>query len=239
MNMNMANPFQILLLEDQELVRLGFRALLRENFPAAQIHEASCYEQAIDILSRNKTDFALLDFYLDEFKQKTCMDILFYIRDNQLDTRAVILSAGDSGGYLSPQLFEQCQDAGAMGYISKVKDGESVLRAALEAVFRGEIFKQECMGSTMEVIPIPEESEAINKILNNDSRKREVLFYVCKAYSNQVIANIMGIEEGTVRKNYVSSLLRDFGVTNRRELMYKVSLLKIVVPTPGTQSTLK
>jgi two-component system nitrate/nitrite response regulator NarL len=50
---------------------------------------------------------------------------------------------------------------------------------------------------------------------------------------NKSIANKMGIEEATVRKDYVSRLLEIFGVARRTELIVEISRRGIKIPRPG------
>jgi PleD family two-component response regulator len=59
-----SKPIKILLLENQGIVRAGFKAILRESFPAAEVHEAADYAQAIAILVDTSIDFAFLDIHL-------------------------------------------------------------------------------------------------------------------------------------------------------------------------------
>lgn len=64
-------------------------------------------------------------------------------------------------------------------------------------------------------------------------RHCEVLYYLCQGLPNKSIANCMGISEGTVRKSYVSDLLRFFGVARRTELMMEVARRRLKVKPPG------
>ncbi len=64
-------------------------------------------------------------------------------------------------------------------------------------------------------------------------RHCEVLYYLCQGLPNKSIAHRMGISEGTVRKSYVSDLLRFFGVARRTELMMEVARRRLKVKPPG------
>jgi DNA-binding NarL/FixJ family response regulator len=60
-----------------------------------------------------------------------------------------------------------------------------------------------------------------------------VLYHLCQGLSNKAIARQMGIGEGTVRKSYVSELLRFFAVSRRTELMIEVSRRQLRLTVPG------
>ncbi len=115
-------------------MRAGFRALLKETVPAAQIHEAAGYGQAVAILANANIDFAFLDVKLKD-GEKTGLDVLHYKRLHNLDTRVIMLSA-----HVEKDLVQQCLDAGALGYIPKYMEGDGVLREALETVFQDRLF---------------------------------------------------------------------------------------------------
>ncbi len=139
--MTVSDQLNILLLEDHGMVRAGFKALLKEFSPEAQVHEAANYQQAIAVLDGEAIDFAFLDFKLEGDLDKSGLDVLLYIRENALPIRAIMLSGGDSGsGYLAKASVMQCLAAGACGYIPKAMEGDGVLREALETVLQGRVF---------------------------------------------------------------------------------------------------
>ncbi|NOT85917.1 MAG: response regulator transcription factor [Methylococcaceae bacterium] len=139
--MALSDHLKILLLEDHGVVRAGFKALLREFVPDAQVYEAASYDQAIAILASDAIDFAFLDFKLAEAADKSGLDVLHYIREQELATRAVMLSGGEfASGYLAKELVLQCINAGAFGYIPKAMEGDGVLREAFETVLQGRVF---------------------------------------------------------------------------------------------------
>ena len=64
----------------------------------------------------------------------------------------------------------------------------------------------------------------------------EVLYYVCQGLPNKAIANRLGISEGTVRRDYVSDLLRFFKVARRTELIVEVARRGITISPPRVPS---
>jgi two-component system nitrate/nitrite response regulator NarL len=220
-------PLLILILEDQGLVRAGMRELVQICEPHSQIHEASSYDAAVERLTSQNYDVAFLD--IDLKSQKTGIDVLKYIREQGVDTRAVMLS-----GRSERHLVLECIEAGASGYILKDMDSDGLFRRALDTVFQGSIFLPASVfgrggftpAGLAALPPVAAES------LGLKGRSVEVLYYLCQGMPNKMIANKMGIEEATVRKDYVSKLLETFGVARRTELIVEISRRGIIIPKP-------
>lgn len=227
---------QILILENEGLVRAGMKALIQIAQPSAQIHEASSYNQAISILLNIQIDLAFIDY--DLMSDKNGMDVVSVLRERELDTRAIMLS-----GHRDKELVLRCIDSGACGYIPKGMDDEngSIFRRAIDTVFNGGIFLPAFVfgrggdtpePSTILSASIPAETLGIK------GRKLAVLYYLCQGYPNKTIATKMGISEGTIRKDYVTELFRIFKVSRRTQLMVEVARRSITVPKPHHSNSL-
>lgn len=218
----------ILLLEDQALVRAGMKALIQISEPTATIREASTYQEAVEAISGTNFDIAFLDIDLKE--GRTGLDFLRYMRSLELDTRAIILS-----GRTEKDIVMTCIEAGASGYIVKDMESDGLFRKALDTVFQGNIFLPASVigrgGFTpaSETTPTKVSAESIGVT----GRALEVLFYLCQGLPNKTIATRMGIEEATVRKDYVPRLFRLFRVARRTELLVEISRRGISIPTPS------
>jgi two-component system nitrate/nitrite response regulator NarL len=218
----------ILILEDQSLVRAGMRELVQICEPHSQIHEASTYDEAIKKLTSQRYDIAFLD--VDLKSERTGVDLLQRLRDLEIDTRAVMLS-----GRTERALVMRCIEAGACGYISKDMDSDGLFRRALDTIFQGGVFLPATVlgrgGYTPNALAAPP-AVAVES-LGLKGRILEVLYYLCQGMPNKSIANKMGIEEATVRKDYVSRLLEIFGVARRTELIVEISRRGIIIPRPN------
>jgi two-component system nitrate/nitrite response regulator NarL len=225
--METTKSLQVLLLEDQGLVRAGMRELIQVSEPRARIHEASSYEEAVRMLQDNAIGVAFLDFELKE--ERTGLDVLKYIRDSEQSTRAIMLS-----GRSEKSLVMECINAGACGYILKDMDSEGLFRRALDTVFQGGIFLPATVFGRGGHVPEPTGAPKCTSVesLGIHGRSLEVLFYLCQGLPNKSIAKKMGIEEGTIRKDYVPKLFRLFKVARRTELVIEVSRRGVTIPTP-------
>ncbi len=230
--MNAQPQLHILLLENEGLTRAGYRALLYDMLPQAVVLEAATYAQAVACLSQNTIQFALLDYKLSE--EKTGLDVLHFISEQGLITRAIVLSGFSADGGLAHELVWQCLEAGAFGYIPKATENVRVLREALATVFAGKLFLPDFVTekatNTACYTPPSLESFGIR------GRLLEVFVYLCHAYPHKVIAkqlrgkNGAELSEGTVR-NYAAEIFERFAVNNKSELLLKVTQLGIQVPS--------
>jgi two-component system, NarL family, nitrate/nitrite response regulator NarL len=222
-------PLDILVLEDQALVRAGMRALIQISEPHARIREAATYEEAVKSAEAGLIDIAFLD--IDLKQEKSGLDFLKWLRGRDRDTRAIMLS-----GRAEKELVMACLAEGASGYIVKDMESDGLFRRALDTVFSGSIFLPANVigrggfSPAQPGVPAPVSAES----LGVTGRTLEALYWVCQGLPNKMIARHMGIEEGTVRKDYLPKLFRIFHVVRRTELMIEVSRRGIAVPKPET-----
>ncbi len=208
---------QFLLLEDDGLVRSGMRSLIQLAEPQAKIYEARSYDEAIEIASNYQIDIAFLDYDLKT--EKNGIDVLTYIREVGNDTRVLMLSAKHDKAFVM-----HCINSGASGYIPKAMDDDgNLFRQALDTVLSGKIFLPQFIFNLEPDLFDP---------LEIKGRLLEVLYYACQGDLYKTIAGKMGIEEGTVRKDYIPQLLRHFKVARRTELIIKVAKSGIIIPKP-------
>lgn len=220
-------PLTILLLEDQGLVRAGMRALIQISEPHARILEAASYEEAVLRAEAEPIDIAFLDIDLKE--ARSGMDFLRWLRTQELDTRAIMLS-----GRAEKEVVLACLNEGASGYILKDMDSDGLFRRALDTVFQGSIFLPASVIGRGGFSPAPAAPAAVSpESLGVTGRSLEALYYVCQGLPNKAIARHMGIEEGTVRKDYLPKLFRIFNVVRRTELLIEVSRRGIAIPAPA------
>jgi two-component system nitrate/nitrite response regulator NarL len=196
--------------------------------PRAQVHEASNYGEAISKLNSNSYDIAFLD--IDLKSDKSGIDVLRYIHSANLETRSIMLS-----GRSERELVLECIEAGASGYILKDIESDGAFRRALDTVFQGSIYLPSNLLGRGGFTPRPLSVQASASVesVGLKGRAVEVLYYLCQGLPNKAIANKMGIEEATVRKDYVSKLLETFGVVRRTELIVEISRRGLIVPKPG------
>lgn len=215
----------VLIVEDHGLVRAGMRSLLEKAAPDFCIHEAGTYDSAIAQLSSLRFELVFLD--IDLGAGNTGLDILHFLRQQEMPCRAIMLSGDDDRATVL-----SCLSQGASGYITKASDDGSVFSKAIATVLNdgvylpASILRQTATGIADGPYGCTVES------LGLAPRQCEVLYYLCQGLPNKAIANHMHISEGTVRKSYVSDLLRFFGVARRTELIIEISRRRLKISPP-------
>ena len=217
----------ILILEDQGLVRAGMRELIQISEPHALIQEAASYDEALARIAAGPIDIAFLD--IDLRGERSGLDFLRYLREQEIDTRAIMLS-----GRSDKDVVMECLREGASGYILKDMEDDGLFRRALDTVFQGSVFLPASVIGRGGFSPArPSEPAPVSaESLGVSGRALEALYWVCQGLPNKSIARHMGIEEGTVRKDYLPRLFRIFKVVRRTELLIEVSRRGILVPQP-------
>ena len=217
----------ILLVDDQSLVRAGMRALVQISEPTAVIAEAGSFDEALGLLRNGHFDIAFLDH--DLRSDQSGIDLLKAIRAEDIETRAIMLS-----GTSDKDVVMEAIQEGASGYILKDMDNDGLFRKALDTVFAGSIFLPANILGRGGFSPASAsaKAEVTPDSLGIQGRLLETLYWVCQGLPNKLIARKMGIEEGTVRKDYLPNLFRKFGVVRRTELMVEVSRRGMIIPPP-------
>lgn len=230
-NFDAATTADVLIVEDQALVSAGMRGLLQKAAPHYRVHEESSYQGAIARLAANSFQFVFIDIHLGS--EASGLDVLRFVREREMPCHAIMLSGDDDRA-----LVLSCIAQGASGYITKATGDGGVFSAAIQTVLDNGIYLPE---SILERAPRSETAAGAYGCtaasLGLAPRQREVLYYLCQGLPNKAIANRMGISEWTVRKSYVSELLRFFGVARRTELLIEVSRRRIRIAVPGSEGS--
>ena len=188
--------------------------------PRCLIVEAGSHDEAMQRMAEHDFEVVFLD--IDLRSQMSGTHTLEVIRASGKPIKVVMLSGRDD-----PVTVMQCIAAGASGFITKGQGDETVFGRALSTVFGGGVYlPASIVGSNR----LGHASAAAE--LGLTPRLCEVLYYVCQGLPNKSIANRLGISEGTVRRDYVSDLLRFFKVARRTELIVEVARRGITIPPP-------
>lgn len=217
-------PAQILIVEDQSLIRQALRLMIEERAPGCRVQEEAGYEGALLALDTGRYDMVFLDIELGG--PRSGLDLLRELRQRQATCQVIMLSGNEER-----DMVDYCLAQGASGYISKASDDGSALLKALWALKLDPWSAQ-----PSEASQAPSHWPATLAELGLSPRKCEVLYHLCQGLSNKAIARRMGIEEATVRKSYVTELLRVFGVSRRTELMAEIGRRGLQIPPPQAQA---
>ena len=107
----MPDPIRVILVDDQSLVRSGFRMLIESEDDMEVVSEASNGLEALDVLRRMPVDVALMDIRMP---QMDGVEATQRITASPLDTKVLILTTFDLDEYVYAAL-----KAGASGFLLK------------------------------------------------------------------------------------------------------------------------
>jgi two-component system, NarL family, response regulator len=201
------NCLKILLVEDDELFRLGLQVRLQQEVGINFLAEAEDGETAIDLAKQHSFDLVLLDIGLPGLGGlETCR----HLKQDHPNLPILVLTSRTERS-----LIARLVETGAQGYCLKGIPAENLM-LAIRSVVAGAswwdapatteirtIFKQQ----TFEREPEPN---------NLTRRELEILLLVAAGKTNQNIADSLYITSGTVRV-HVHTILHKLGASDRHQ----------------------
>lgn len=213
----MTYTIRVALVDDQELVRGGFRMLINSQPDLEVVAEAGTGSDAINVLAETPADVVLMDVRMPEMNGIDATErILARTRDNTSAPRIIVLTTFDLDEYVLDAIR-----AGASGFLLKDAKPEELL-TAIRQVHRGDavIAPQMTRRLLHHVQPMlgvangnggardRTGSEALAAQRESlTAREVEVLLLVADGQSNQEIASTLTISEPTV-KTHVAHILQ-------------------------------
>lgn len=198
----------ILLVDDQQLMRDGISMLLELEEDMALVAEAANGREAIELYQQHSPDVVLMDI------EMPIMDgIEAAKRIIALDAKAKILVLTTFG---KEEYVRRSLLAGARGFLLKAISG-SELGSAIRKVHRGEAAVD---AQSIDVL-LQSYRDMAGALQNPSStllnrREQEILELIAQHKSNREIAVMLSLAEGTV-KNYISQLLEKLQVHDRKQ----------------------
>jgi two-component system, NarL family, response regulator len=203
---------KILLVEDDELFRLGLRVRLQQEDNLEIVAEATDGEAAIELVNSCQLDVVLLDVGLPGIGGvETCR----IIKQNCPQLPVLILTS-----FSESSLLTQIIEAGAQGYCLKGIGSEKLL-LAIRSVVSGASWWDET--ATQEIrfafaARVQPEVDTSKSLAQNilTQREQEILALIAANQTNQQIADKLYITSGTVRV-HVHAILHKLGASTRAE----------------------
>ena len=203
----------VMLVDDQNLVRKGVRSLLELSEEIEVVAEAADGSEAIRMIPEVNPDVVLLDKRMPGLSG---LDVLRELSRTGILPPTIILTTFDDD-----ELVLAGIQSGARGYLLKdvalaelvsaiktVAEGGSIVKPAVtQRLLKGLENLQNDFSSLDQPDPLTD-------------RETEILRLMAGGYSNKEIANSLGVAEGTV-KNHVSNILSKMGVRDRTRAVLK------------------
>jgi DNA-binding NarL/FixJ family response regulator len=214
---------RIVLVDDQEMVRTGLRALAERDGDIAVVGEAANGRSGLSRVRELRPDVVLMDIRMPEMDGLRATREI--VSDPDLDdVRVLVLTTFDEDEHV----FEAIR-SGASGYL--LKDvSPTDLRQAIRVVAGGEALLSPAVTRTV-LRAVAQGRPAVDDAAIRDltEREREVLTHVGRGLSNEEIARELFISPATAR-TYVSRLLAKLGARDRARLVVLAYETGLVVP---------
>ncbi len=200
----------VVVVDDQGMVRAGFRSLLSSEPDLDVVGEAANGQEALEVIGRLEPDVALMDIRMPVLDGLSATRRLVELES---PTRVLVLTTFDLDEYV----FEALR-AGASGFLLKDAPAEE-LAAAIRVVASGDALL--APGVTRRVIdtfverhPSGPGRPADSRLSLLTPRELEVLRLLARGLSNQDISRRLFVSEGTT-KTHVSNVLAKLGLRDR------------------------
>jgi DNA-binding NarL/FixJ family response regulator len=215
---------RVLLVDDQALIRAGFKALLDAEDGLEVVGEAGDGSQGLALAERHLPDVALVDI------QMPVMDGIEATRRIAADprlaaTRVVILTNYGLDRYVFDALR-----AGASGFLLKDTDPAELVQA-IRVAARGDALLSPAVTRTLisEYVSRPPDAVPTAALEQLTNREREVVALVARGLTNEEIAAHMVISPFTA-KTHVSRAMTKLGARDRAQLVVFAYESGLVIP---------
>jgi DNA-binding NarL/FixJ family response regulator len=223
MNLDEPATLGIVIVDDQLLLRAGFRKLLDGEPGLEVVGDAGDGQEAVELVERLRPNVVLMDIrmpVLDGIEATRRITSLFP------GTAVLVLTTYDLDEYVFSAL-----EAGASGFLLKDTPPDE-LTSAIRIVARGDALIAPAITRRL-IAEFAGRSAGLHlrELPPISDREREVLVGIARGLSNSELAGQLFIGEATV-KSHVSSLLGKLGCRDRVQLV--VMAYEAGLVTPGS-----
>lgn len=207
---------QVLLADDQTMIRQGLGYVIGLQEDMALAGEAADGQEAVELALRLHPDVILMDVQMPVMSG---IEAIRAIKRRLPETQAIILTTFDEQEYIYQGIR-----AGAVGYLLKDAEMEEMLEA-VRAAYRGEAAYKtgQAAGALQRMAAsaaAPPAAEGTTARLREPltEREQDILQEMAYGLRNDQIARKLFIAEGTV-KSHVHRILQKFGCEDRTQVV--------------------
>lgn len=199
---------QILISDDQAIIREGLEMLLRLERDMQVVGLAQDGAQAEEMASAKKPDLVLMDLKMPGVNG---VEATRRIHARHPDIKILVLTTYDDDEWL----FDAIR-AGASGYLLKDTPREKVIEA-IRGTMNGKTYLDPGIAGKLLNQVSPENASSTNAISQKlTEREQAVLRLLARGFTNPDIASELHLSEGTVR-NHVSAIFAKLDVSDRTQ----------------------
>lgn len=188
------NSITVLLAEDHQIVREGFRSLLKHEPDIEVVGEAETGRDAVQLTRKLRPTVVVMDIAMPSLNG---LEATRQIRKQSPDTKVLILSAHSDDAYV-----EQAAALGAAGFLAKQTSAHALAKAIRE-VAKGKTFFSPAIAKRVNdrLRKSQEQGGKQNKGNRLSSREVEVLQLIAEGKPNKQVAAALGVSFKTVDKH--------------------------------------
>ncbi len=223
-----ADPIRVLIADDQDLVRSGFRLILSSYDGIEVIGEARDGDQAASLAHRLRPDVVLMDIRMP---RANGIEATRAIRSNPAlgNVQVLILTTFDLDEYVYDAL-----SAGASGFLLKDAEPDEIV-SAIRVVAAGDALIQPSITRRLIetfVASRPLAGAGAADLSGLTDREREILTFVARGMSNDQIGERLFISPATV-KTHLARVMAKLDAHDRAQLVVKAYESGLVRPGAG------
>lgn len=220
---------RVLLAEDHDLVRAGFKSILDTDGTVKVSAEAQDGETAMSIIEQDSPDILIIDLSMPKLSG---MAVITQLRKQKNPIKIIVLTAAEA-----PNVWKEVMDLGVNGLALKSVSKAELIKGIKE-VLDDELFIHSAIEPGLEDYTAEVEAKRAEAVSENDKpkkprklsiREKQVIKLVAEGYKTKDIADLLGISDRTVSKHR-ENIMTKLGLTASAELVNYAShigLLKV------------
>jgi DNA-binding NarL/FixJ family response regulator len=201
---------RVVLVDDHELVRSGFRLILAGQPDIEVVGEASNAEDGLRLVRAQKPDVALIDVHMPGMSG---IELTERVQRADLPTRIVILTVVQDA-----QFPRRLLQSGALGYLTKGCPAEELLEA-VRTVAAGNRYLDATIAREMALAAVDGDGSPLESL---SSRELEVALMLARGLAVNEVANRLNLSAKTI-STYKQRLFEKLGVAHTIALAHVLS----------------
>jgi DNA-binding NarL/FixJ family response regulator len=222
---------RVLLAEDHDLVRAGFKSILDTDGTVKVSAEAQDGETAMSIIEQDSPDILIIDLSMPKLSG---MAVITQLKKQKNPIKVIVLTAAEA-----PNVWKEVMDLGVNGLALKSVSKAELIKG-IKDVLDDELFIHSAIEPGLEAYTAEVEAKRAEAVSESESdkpkkprklsiREKQVIKLVAEGYKTKDIADLLGISDRTVSKHR-ENIMTKLGLTASAELVNYAShigLLKV------------
>ncbi len=212
---------KILAADDHPIFRNGVVSFLRNDFPDAYICDVKNGKKALDKLTSEHFDIAILDIDMPE---KNGLEVCKELKDRGILTRVIMLTI-----YNDSEILRKALEYDVVGFLVKENTAEE-LKECIETILNGESYIAHSLRFIKEIHSKKKNhSILLDQLRTLSDTELKTLFLVSEKYSSKEISNLLFVTPKSI-ENYRSRICKklDLPSSNNSLLVWAIDHKDII-----------